>query len=166
MLRRVDEAKQWAIGDWLCDGKSHYGDGLYEKASIILGLEPQTLRVMASVANTLELLIRINNLSWNHHREVASIKRTEQEPSGKLYLSDEADYQKIQELLAKAEKEKLKVRDLRELVPTISAVCSAVFKTSLEVLKFSLFLSPPAFRRLSTASIRRTKSASVKLRRY
>ncbi|MCK4786676.1 MAG: hypothetical protein KAV87_23150 [Desulfobacteraceae bacterium] len=21
-----------AIGDWLCDGKRHYGDGLYEKA--------------------------------------------------------------------------------------------------------------------------------------
>ncbi len=30
ILRRVDEAKQWAIGDWLVDGKRHYGDGLYQ----------------------------------------------------------------------------------------------------------------------------------------
>jgi hypothetical protein len=26
ILRRVEEAKQWAIGDWLVDGKRHYGD--------------------------------------------------------------------------------------------------------------------------------------------
>ena len=37
ILRRVDEAKQWAIGDWLVDGKSHYGDGLYKRAAEITG---------------------------------------------------------------------------------------------------------------------------------
>lgn len=33
ILKRVDEAKQWAIGDWLCDGKRHYNDKLYEESS-------------------------------------------------------------------------------------------------------------------------------------
>ena len=39
ILRRVEEAKQWAIGDWLCDGKRHYGDGLYKRAAEITGLK-------------------------------------------------------------------------------------------------------------------------------
>jgi len=28
-----------ALGDWLCDGKRHYGDGLYKKAAKITGLK-------------------------------------------------------------------------------------------------------------------------------
>ena len=44
-LRMVEEAKQWAIGDWLCDGKKHYGDGLYEKASKILGWRRERLEI-------------------------------------------------------------------------------------------------------------------------
>ena len=31
ILKRIDEAKQWAIGDWLVDGKTHYGDGFMIK---------------------------------------------------------------------------------------------------------------------------------------
>ena len=44
ILRRVDEAKQWAIGDWLVDGKRHYGDGLYKQAAEITGLDEGQLR--------------------------------------------------------------------------------------------------------------------------
>ena len=58
ILKRVDEAKQWAIGDWLVDGKSHYGDGLYEEASRITGLDEQTLRTYAMMADRFALLIR------------------------------------------------------------------------------------------------------------
>jgi len=92
LLRRVDEAKQWAIGDWLVDGKRHYGDGLYEKAAGILGLEEQTLRLHASMADRFQLLMRVNNLSWDHHRQVASIKTLAEADDGKLYLSDETDH--------------------------------------------------------------------------
>ena len=77
ILRRVDEAKQWAIGDWLSDGKSHYGDGLYKKAAEILGIEEQSLRRSAMLANQFELLHRCNNLSWTHYLQVSSIKTIE-----------------------------------------------------------------------------------------
>ncbi len=40
----------------------------------ITGLAEQTLRLHASMAGQFELLTRINNLSYQHHREVASIK--------------------------------------------------------------------------------------------
>ena len=50
ILRRIDEAKQWAIGDWLVDGKRHYGDGLYKRAAEITGLGTQALENYAWLA--------------------------------------------------------------------------------------------------------------------
>ena len=50
ILRRVDEAKQWAIGDWLSDGKRHYGDGLYKEASEILGVDSRTLENLKQIS--------------------------------------------------------------------------------------------------------------------
>jgi hypothetical protein len=74
ILRRVDEAKQWAIGDWLVDGKRHYGDGLYKEASGILEVEQQTLRRQKALSELLPMLLRSNKLSWWHHMEVSSLK--------------------------------------------------------------------------------------------
>lgn len=116
ILRRVDEAKQWAIGDWLVDGKQHYGDGLYKRAAEITGQAEQTLRLHASMASQFELLMRLNTLSYQHHREVASIKQIAEDEDGKLYLSDEPDRDKIATLLAEAEKRGWSVVELRERV--------------------------------------------------
>jgi len=116
ILKRVDEAKQWAIGDWLCDGKRHYGDGLYKEAEKVLGYDQAKLRQLKSLADNFELLRRRNNVSWSHHYEVAPLKRITENKNGKLELSDKPDKEKMQELLKKAEKEGLSVRELRELV--------------------------------------------------
>lgn len=91
ILRRVDEAKQWAIGDWLRDGKHHYGDGLYEQASEILDLNIRTLQDFKQIADRFEITLRNVNLSYNHHREVASIKQIEENEKGKLFLSENHD---------------------------------------------------------------------------
>ena len=40
--------------------------------------EYQTLRVYKYVAGNVEMLIRINNLSFNHHREVAPLEPKDQ----------------------------------------------------------------------------------------
>ena len=66
--------QQWAIGDWLVDGKRHYGDGLYNKAAGILGVDEKTLRNYKSQAGTYRLSRRRDKLSWRHHSEVASLK--------------------------------------------------------------------------------------------
>jgi hypothetical protein len=78
------EAKQWATGDWLVDGKTHYGDGLYEEAAKILGYDQSKLRQYKSLSERFELLLRSNKLTWNHHYEVASLKRIEEDAKGKL----------------------------------------------------------------------------------
>lgn len=116
ILRRVDEAKQWAIGDWLVDGKSHYGDGLYKRAAEITGLSESHLRTYQSIADRFQLCLRKHNLGWSHHNEAASIKTIGTDADGKLFLTDEADTEKIAELLDKAEDKKWSVVELRQKV--------------------------------------------------
>ena len=116
ILQRVDEARQWAIGDWLRDGKRHHGDGLYKRAAEITGLDQGTLRSFASLASSFQLSRRRDKLSYGHHKESQGIKLIATDDNGKLHLSDEADQGKITELLEKAEKQGWPVVQLREAV--------------------------------------------------
>lgn len=82
----------------------------------MLGVSEGDLRNMKSLADRFPLSVRTDKLSWRHHYEVASIKELSRDDDGKLHLSDATDYEKIAELLAQAEKEKLSVRELRDAV--------------------------------------------------
>ena len=115
-LRQVDEARQWAIGDWLCDGKQHYGDGLYERAAGITGLAEKTLRMFASLSSRFGLSRRLDNLGWNHHHEVVSLRLTVKGDSGKLSVSDEPDTEAMQLLLQQTAKKQWTVKELRSEV--------------------------------------------------
>jgi hypothetical protein len=108
ILRRVDEAKQWAVGDWLVDGKKHYGDGLYKEAERILGIDNRTLENIKQISERFEFTLRSVNLSWSHHLQVASIKTIEIIPDkklkqGRMQWNKEPDKEKMSELLTKAE---------------------------------------------------------------
>lgn len=106
--------KQWAIGDWLVDGKSHYGDGLYERASVILDLEIRSLQEIKQITDKFEITERSVLVSFNHYKQVSSLKTLDKDKKGKLYRTTIHDMDKAQELLSKSEKEKLSVRNLRE----------------------------------------------------
>lgn len=93
-LKRIDEAKQWAIGDWLVDGKAHYGDRLYEKAARILEIPRNTLEHYKSQSERFKLCTRVQNLSWAHHREVVSLKKTHRPDTGKWKVSGDPDENK------------------------------------------------------------------------
>jgi len=98
------------------DGKRHYGDGLYKRAAEITGLSYETLKQYKWLSEEFELCNRLHVLTWKHHREVASIKLIAEDKYGKLYLSDEADKDKITGLLAEAEKHGWSIVELREQV--------------------------------------------------
>jgi len=115
-LRQVDEARQWAIGDWLADGKRHYGDGLYKRAAEITGLTEGTLMSFASMSTAFELSLRRENLCYGHHKEVQGIKQIATDADGTLCLSDETDSEKIGELLTNTERQRQSVVELREQV--------------------------------------------------
>lgn len=145
ILKRVDEAKQWAIGDWLVDGKRHYGDGLYEEGEKILGIDHRTLEGFKQISSRFEITLRNVNLTWNHHKEVTSLKQIEK-TNGKLRLSDKSDQDKIQEFLAKAEKEHWSVRDLREAVGIYKRRQQEEIRLANEPEKFSVILADPAWK--------------------
>jgi hypothetical protein len=77
IVKKIDEAKQWIIGDLLVIGKKHYGDGLYQEVARILECSEGDLRNMKSLAERFPLSVRTDKLSWRHHYEVSSIKKTE-----------------------------------------------------------------------------------------
>ena len=118
ILRHVEEAKQWAIGDWLVDGKRHYGDRLYKEAAGILDLEQRTLEDQKRIANLFEFTLRNVNLLWWHHREVSSLKLPEtvkdkKLSQGRMQWSHDPDKAKMQDFLKLAEDKEWSVRELR-----------------------------------------------------
>jgi N6-adenosine-specific RNA methylase IME4 len=145
MLKAVDEAKQWAIGDWLVDGKRHYGDKLYETASRILDSDVNALRQQKSMSEKFELLARANNLSWRHHYEVASIKKLGTDKNGKLTLTDNSDKEAMAKLLEQAETEKLSTRDLANLVSQFKRRQQEEIRLANEPERYSLILADLAW---------------------
>lgn len=145
ILKAVEEAKQWAIGDWLVDGKRHYGDKLYEKASAILGQDENYLRQSKSLSDKFQLLDRSNNLSWRHHYEVSSIKQIGTDSKGKLFLSDKPDHEAMAKLLKQAEQENLSTRQLAELVSMYKRRQQEEIRLANEPERYSVILADPAW---------------------
>lgn len=145
ILRAVDEAKQWAIGDWLVDGKRHYGDKLYDRASNLLGYEVRTLQELKQISDNIRFTERSVNLSWNHHKQVVSIKRIDKDEKGKLVLSKDPDHEAMAMLLEKADKDGLSTRQLSELVSQYKRRQQDEIRLANEPERFALILADPAW---------------------
>jgi len=76
-LAQMEGSIQWLIGDWMAAGERIWGR-TYKQASELFGYEEQTLRMLVSVCQRVDLLIRINNLSFAHHRLVSPRLHDEQ----------------------------------------------------------------------------------------
>jgi hypothetical protein len=79
-------AVHWWIGDWLLAGADRYEHGQYDEAVKNLPFEYDTLRADKWVAEVFEFVRRRTNLTWGHHREVASLTSEDQD-----YWLDEAE---------------------------------------------------------------------------
>ncbi len=142
-LQQVDEARQWAIGDWLIDGKQHYGDGLYKRAAELTGMENGTLRDFASLSGQFELSVRNDSLGWHHHRIVSSVKPIVELADGKLALGDERDADKIAEFLTAAVKHKWSVAELRAEVKEYKEEQREHIRMANEPEKYSVIYADP-----------------------
>lgn len=146
ILKRIDEAKQWAIGDWLCDGKKHYGDGLYEKASEVLGIEKRTLENIKQISDKFEITRRHVNVSYSHYCETSSLKTIESTDKGKMQWSKDHDIEKAQEFLKRAEKENLSVRELREIVQGYKSLQDQMIRMANEPEKYQVIYADPPWK--------------------
>lgn len=102
-LKQVEGSVQFWIGDWARYGDKKgftgkYVDGkVYNELEEITGLDKGTLQNYKSVAERVDSSLRNEELSFNHHLEVAKLPEEKQK-----------------EFLQKASEEKLSVRELRE----------------------------------------------------
>jgi hypothetical protein len=77
-LQTVQGSINWWIGDWLNEGEKRYGE-TYAQAIEVTGWDISRLQIAKHVSSNVESLIRIKDLSWTHHRHVASLPPAEQE---------------------------------------------------------------------------------------
>lgn len=85
-LKMMDDSMQWLVGDFIAHGEIlGYGD--QKKIADDFGFKYGTVRVYASVARNVNLLIRINSLTFAHHQLVAGIKDERKQ----VYWLQEAD---------------------------------------------------------------------------
>lgn len=77
-LRELDAAVHWWIGDWLNFGQKAYGV-TYEEAIQQTGFAYQTLADDKWIASRVGFSLRKENLTWGHHRIVASLPAAQQE---------------------------------------------------------------------------------------
>jgi len=124
-LQKAGGAIQFWIGDWIRFGENHWGEK-YAQAIELTGLEYGTLSTDKYVADKVDLSLRNENLTFQHHKEVASL---------------ESDQQKI--LLDMAEKEKLTTRQLRDEVRKIKAPSQSI---PLPKGKFEVIYADPPWR--------------------
>ena len=162
ILKRVDEAKQWAIGDWLVDGMHHFeeehgknkkykGTGLYEKAEEILNYDYQHFAKLKYMAELFKFTQRCVNLTWAHHYEVSSLKLVEtvkdmKLPQGRMQWSDKPDHKKIKEFLKKAELKGWSVRELRAEVETYKRNKENEFNLHNSPQKYDVFYADPPWK--------------------
>lgn len=76
-LVRLETAFQFAIGDALIFGEARYGEK-YSQAMDATGLSYQSLANMVWVAKKVPIGNRKSDLSWTHHRAVASVDQCDQ----------------------------------------------------------------------------------------
>jgi hypothetical protein len=74
----INDASAWWLGDWLVYGQKRYPDR-YKRAIEGTSLQYKTLRNYAWVARKFDVSRRRDELSFQHHAEVAGLPREEQD---------------------------------------------------------------------------------------
>ena len=98
-VRQLGDAFRWWYGQLVLFGEAHYGE-IAAQAVSETGLDEETIMRYRTVAERIDERIRIRELSWSHHREVAYTPN--------LTMEDR------QEWLVRAYKNAWTVRELKE----------------------------------------------------
>ncbi len=120
---------QLLIGDWLAQGEHIWGK-TYTQMATTTGLEEKTLRNYKHVANSVEMSLRRDNLTYSHYSLVAGVKDTRRKARLLELASDEGwSVARLREILAERKPElptgkgydaKAAKRDMAELATEIA----------------------------------------------
>lgn len=76
-LMTMNESINWWLGDWLNEGEARYGE-TYTQALEVTGHKQDHLIKCKQVAKGVKKWMRIQDLSWTHHRHVADLDEVAQ----------------------------------------------------------------------------------------
>lgn len=108
-LRLVGEAVMWWYGDWWRYGERLYGEAAAQAAPT--GYSSETLRVAAWVAERVEPVTRVTDLSFTHHREIAALPAADQRRLlATAVVGDGETKWTVQELKAAVRRERAAIR--------------------------------------------------------
>lgn len=116
-VARIVNSSAWYLGDWLVYGQRNYEDR-YKRAIDLVGLDYQTLRNYAWVARKVEYSRRRENLSFQHHAEVAALAPADQ--TRWLLLAERNDWSRNQLRQAVRRSAGGVVADKRPVLPWVS----------------------------------------------
>lgn len=71
-LRDTQQSLMWWVGDWLRFGERKHGV-TYAEAAELTGYKEGSLRTAVWMAGQFDLSMRIDKLTWHHHRHAASL---------------------------------------------------------------------------------------------
>jgi len=98
-LNAMGKAIAWWIGDWLNFGERKYGEKYSQAIKESTGMEQTRLESYASVASRVKSTTRVVDLSWSHHREVASCPEVTQKRLLKRALGDDLTTAQLKRLV-------------------------------------------------------------------
>lgn len=99
ILKRIERASQWWIGDWLNAGEQKWGE-MYAQAIDETDAAYDTLRKYKWVSAAIPLCRRRHNLSFNIHSEIASLPKKDQEAALQQAEEDKWTVSKAREQVA------------------------------------------------------------------
>lgn len=99
-LRFLEKSVLFWIGDWINYGEKAYGEK-YAQAMESTGYDYQTLRDAAYVASNVELSLRNDKLSFNHHKAVAPLEKDQQEMFLNKAQAEEMPYRELRSEIQK-----------------------------------------------------------------
>jgi len=123
-LKQVEGCVQFWIGDCLAYRQQKWG--MYDDIAEETGMDKSTLATYKSISQNVKPLLRNKELSFNHHKEVASLPPEKQE----LFLN-------------KAVEDKLSVRDLRNEIKKEKRNDDARHQSELPKQKFQVIYADP-----------------------
>lgn len=152
-IAQIRASLAWIVGDWATLGELTWHKS-YEQLAAITGLKVETLREYAYVARNVDSNLRLDVLSFTHHRLVAGLRADEQ----RLWLGWAATAGKDGGPASLAAfRRELAARGLAELPPGVGAV--ARFEQRLFALYERNWKRPTAERREMALRLRQLADA-------
>lgn len=87
VLKKMEGSIQWLIGDWCVQAERKWG-ATYDQIAAETGYKKKSLREYAYVARSVDLSIRMDNLSFGHHHLVAGLSPDKQQTWLRKALSE------------------------------------------------------------------------------